>query len=218
VLDRYGDESALVGLLDVREQARAARFVHPRDRRRYIVSHAVVRTVLGRYVGVPARALRFEAGPAGKPRIDGTGLEFNLSHSGDRALLAMTHAGPIGVDVEAIDPAVGDAISHRFFSAAEREALMHTARDCRLAAFFRCWTRKESFIKAIGEGLAFPLSMFDVAIGEHVDNALLRCQVASVRADDWRVVPLVIDDGYAAAVTVTSGVVRVWQWDAPCEL
>jgi len=218
MIDQYGDESALVGLLDTREQARAARFVNPRDRRRYIVSHAVVRTVLARYAGVSTRELRFELGPSGKPRIDGAGLEFNLSHSGERALLAMTHAGPIGVDVEAINPEIADTIPHRFLSAAEREALMNTAGDGRLAAFFRCWTRKESFIKAIGEGLAFPLGEFDVAIEEHVENALLRCQVESVRAGDWRVVPLAIDDGYAAAVTVTSTVVRVCQWDTPHEL
>lgn len=215
LLDGYGDGSALVGRLDVREQARAARFLNPHDRRRYIVSHAVMRTVLGLYVGMPAAALRFEAGASGKPRIVDAELEFNLSHSGERALVAITHGGPIGVDVEAIDPRAAESVSRRFLSAAEHEALMATAGALRVGAFFRCWTRKESFIKALGDGLAFPLIGFDVAIEEHVGNALLRCHVASVRADDWRVVPLAIDEEYAAAVTVTSGVARVWQWDAP---
>jgi 4'-phosphopantetheinyl transferase len=216
-LDRWGDGSKLIGLLDDRERARAARFVNPRDGRRYIVSHAVTRTVLGRFVGVPPAALHFRTASAGKPHLAQASLDFNLSHSGERALLAITRGGPIGVDIEEIHPLDVEGLTHRFFSGAEHEALIATDSDNRVAAFFRCWTRKESFIKAIGDGLAFPLSGFVVAFGEHVGNALLRCDVASVRADDWRVVPLDAAHGYAAAVTVSNRVSRVWQWDVPDE-
>jgi 4'-phosphopantetheinyl transferase len=214
-LDRSGDGAALLDVLDAGERSRAARFINPHDRRRYIVAHAMMRTMLGRYLGVAAAALRFESAPAGKPRILGSTVEFSLSHSGERALLAMTGGGAIGVDIEAIDAMVAERVSHRSLSAAEQEALMAIDSDLRVPAFFRCWTRKESFVKAIGEGLRFPLNRFDVAVGEHVGNALLRCDVASIRADEWRVLPLATEAGYAAAVTVTSGVAHVWQWDAP---
>ena len=214
-LDAYGDGSALVGLLDSGERSRADRFVRARDRRRYLVSHAVMRTVLGRCLGRPAAALRFDATPKGKPFIAGETLEFNLSHSGERALLAMTCGGAIGVDVEAVEATAAKAISGRFLSAAEHEALTALDDRLRVAAFFRCWARKESFIKAIGDGLGFPLREFDVAIDERAGNALVRCNVAAIRAGDWRVVSLAIDAGYAAAVTVTRGIDRVWQWDAP---
>jgi 4'-phosphopantetheinyl transferase len=216
VLDSYGDGAELIPLLDDEERARAARFVQSRNRRRFIAAHAVTRVVLGRCLQVPADGLRFRIGARGKPAISGpvTSLEYSLSHSGERALVAVTRDRALGIDIEQIRPMDTLQVSARFFSPMEHAALASIGPAHLLPAFFRCWTRKESFVKATGDGLSRSLRRFAVSLDEQVANAL----VASDDPRDaarWTILPVEIDTGYAAAVTVSGAGCPITCWDAP---
>jgi 4'-phosphopantetheinyl transferase len=156
--------SRWTALLDAEEQARAARFVHERDRRSFVAAHALLRIVLQRLAGRPAPTWRFEAGPRGKPALHpdhGLGrLTFNISHTQGAVACAMTLDHAIGVDIEAVDRRVemlGIARSH--FAPAEFALLAAPDAD-RRDLFFRLWTLKEAYIKAHGDGLALPLQQF----------------------------------------------------------
>ena len=155
--------------LDERELARAGRFRFERDRKRFAFFRAAIRLILGRYVGRPPRELRFAYSPEGKPSLAGRPaddfLEFNLAHSEDVALLAVGRGRRIGVDLERIrDERDTDEIAERFFSRDEVRALRALAPDQRRKAFFSCWTRKEAYVKARGDGLSMPLSSFSMSL------------------------------------------------------
>ena len=161
------DEAPLRALLSPDEQQRAARFVFREDRRRYIVARARLRQLLGERLGAAPRALEFiysEHGkPALAPRYEGD-LRFNLSHCEDVAVYAFADAAEVGVDVEAVrrlDDA--DEIAMRVFSPRERVAYLRLPEGERPWGFFRCWTRKEAFVKALGSGLSHPLEDLDVS-------------------------------------------------------
>ncbi len=150
------------------ERTRAARFVFARDCRRFVVARSALRALLAEYLDVPAAALRFAYGPHGKPALDGNqaALGFNLSHSGEVAVVAMGWERALGIDVEQWRPLPDlAALAARSFAPRERAVLDALPASEQPAAFFRCWTRKEAFIKATGEGLAHPLDAFTVSLG-----------------------------------------------------
>ncbi len=159
-------------LLSADEQARADRFHFDRDRRRYTVARGELRSILGRYLDVPPARLTFDYGPHGKPRLllttDQIPLQFNVAHSHELALCAIARSREVGIDVEYTQRRVldMDQLAARFFSANENATYRAIPAPERRAAFFRCWTRKEAFIKAIGEGLSYPLDRFDVNLDE----------------------------------------------------
>jgi len=200
------------------ERARAARFHFERDRRRWTAARGAVRAVLEGYAGVPAASLAFRVGPHGKPALDGpaarAGLEFNVSHSGDLALCAVTHARAVGVDVEAIRPdfATGE-VARRFFAPAEVAALEALPSGERVEAFFACWTRKEAYLKGRGTGIALGLDRFEVSLAPGRPAALLATHDEPAAAARWRLVALAPGEGYAGAL-VTDGPARLvcWQW------
>jgi len=156
------------GLLSPEEQARASRFHFARDRRRFILAHGMLRSVVGAYLATAPSALRFERHPRGKPALIAAAgarrLCFNLSHSGELALLAVADDRDVGVDVERIRP-LGDAggISERHFAASERDRLRAAPADRTAEVFFTYWTRKEAVLKATGDGLLSPLEELDVS-------------------------------------------------------
>lgn len=161
------DSARLLPLLSPDEQARAARFHFTRDRDRYTSCRALLRTLLGAYLVRPAVSLRFSYGREGKPALHDvdTPLHFNIAHSESRAVLAFTCAAPVGVDVEAVRhlPELDEIATH-YFSVREIESLRTFPASERAAGFYRCWTRKEAFVKALGDGLARPLDEFAVAL------------------------------------------------------
>ncbi len=145
------------------ERDRAERFRFEHLRRRFVIAHGFLRDVLGGYLGMAPAAIRFETGEHGKPFVPGAEVQFNLSHSGDLAALAVTRARSIGVDVELARPVEWlDEIAARFFAAGEREKI--AAAPDRDRAFFECWTRKEAYIKGVGGGLSIPLTSFDTSL------------------------------------------------------
>ena len=195
----------LEGVLDSDELARAARFRFPSKRDEFIVSRGTLRWLLGRYMNCLPEELRFTYSQYGRPQLDGPslgeGVEFNLSHSGDVIVLAFARACRIGIDVEQVRTDFGTAeIAERFFSLAEREALCKLPVEQRHAAFFTCWTRKEAFIKALGEGLSHPLDQFDVSLNPGQPAALLATRPDADDTRRWSLRDIRVPAGYAGAL------------------
>lgn len=195
--------AALRATLAPEERERADRFRMDHLTTRFVAGRGALRDILGRYLGTAPAALRFTAGPYGKPALDPPRLPFNLSNSGDLALLAVAGAGDIGVDLEETRP-VPEAvqIAERMFSAAEQRALIALPQEEREAAFLRIWTRKEAFIKAQGGGVWTGLDRFDVSIGAAA--TLLAVDGSPAEAARWTMRALHPGPGYLAAL-VTEG-------------
>jgi len=209
------------------ERVRAARYHFLRDRDRFVAARGWLRTILGLYVGCQPRHVRLRYNRHGKPELDGIApsaggteedasarsagstslhraaspddLQFNLSHSEDLALCAVARGRRVGIDVEAIRPGFADdGLPETFFSPQEVEALRALAPDEQPAAFFTCWTRKEAYLKARGEGLIIPLDSFAV-LPAPPDRSL----ATPAEADDlarWSLCDLDLGPGYAAAL------------------
>jgi len=192
-------------LLDDEERARSMRFIRSSDRRRFVLAHAALRLFVARCLDVHPAAVRYENGVHGKPRL-GPGLpslEFNLSHSGRSGLLAVARDRPVGMDVEQVrDVPEALSIADTHFSAAERQVLWSLPAAERRGAFFRCWTRKEAMVKAIGEGLGRALGSFDVDLAPGAKSALTRFDGRSGSLTGWSLRDLTAPPGYAAAGAV----------------
>jgi 4'-phosphopantetheinyl transferase len=202
------DEPALPDVLDEDERRRASRFMFDRDRRRFVAAHAATRAILGRYLNADPLSLRYEVGERGKPRLvdPPVDVRFNLSHAGERALLAVTVGREIGVDIEQLRVVSNlMQLARSVFSAGEQERLRAASSSELHAVFFRMWTRKESFIKARGDGLHFPLKGFDVSDVPEAPQLLLSCEAEPSDVDRWTMVALPCEPGYIAALTVEGG-------------
>ncbi|MFX0544539.1 4'-phosphopantetheinyl transferase family protein [Roseovarius sp. S1116L3] len=141
-------------LLSPAESARAERFHFERDRHRQIRGRAFLRREVGRTLGADPRTLILTDGPDGKPRVKGPALEFNLSHSGDLAVLAISERGPVGIDVELIDRRVDVAsLARSVFAGAETDTLLALSENLCLLRFLAFWTAKEARMKLTGEGM-----------------------------------------------------------------
>jgi 4'-phosphopantetheinyl transferase len=187
------------------ERARAARFVFERDRRRFIAGRARLRHLLAARLGVAPEAIELVYGPQGKPglarRFADSDLRFNLSHCEDVAVYAFAHGREIGVDVEQIrELRDADDVAARFFSRREYEAYRALGPRDRPLGFFNCWTRKEAFIKALGEGLSHPLERFDVSLAPGEPARFLRVGETSGRDCGWWMESFSPVTGYVAAV------------------
>jgi 4'-phosphopantetheinyl transferase len=159
------------------ERARAARFRFPEHRERFITAHGALRDILSRYLDLPPAELAFTIEPHGKPALADPAhawLQFNLSHSGDLALIAVARDRPVGVDVEQmIPPDNFPRLVEQFFSANENAAFRALPESKRAAAFFAGWTRKEAYVKALGTGVSLPLDHFDVTMDPDAPARLL---------------------------------------------
>jgi 4'-phosphopantetheinyl transferase len=199
------------------ESGRAGRFHFEVHRRRFIIARGCLRAILSRYIGIPAADICFEYGSYGKPRLApldraAHSLEFNLAHSGDFALYAVTRLGEVGVDLELIQPDVArDEIARYFFSRAEIAVFRGLHEHARPQAFFDCWTRKEAFIKAKGMGLSLPLDQFDVTLAPAEPAALLSTRWDEAEAGRWSLRAIEVAPGYAGAVAI-----QTHEWDLHC--
>lgn len=204
----------LWGLLCEQERRRADRFAFDRDRDRFVVAHGGLRWVLSLYAQVPGQDLEFSSAPGGKPRLVTPGeLRFNLSHSEETALLAVAWGREVGVDVEAVRVIEDlDDLATTCFSRAERRALAEVPETSRLEAFFDGWTRKEAFLKLLGDGLARPLGSFDVTLAPGEPVRLLR--VEGARAGDWTLHAIDAGSGFRAALALAGPAtpIRLRDW------
>jgi 4'-phosphopantetheinyl transferase len=195
------------GYLSEDERSRAQRFRFPIDAYHFSAARALLRIVLAGYVRCDPRRLIFGYAAHGKPFLPHERqLHFNLSHSGGGALIGVTLEREIGVDVEAVRADVEvESIAQQFFSGAEQAALASLPQAARTQAFFDCWTRKEAFVKARGEGLSLPLDQFDVSLQPGAPAQLLATRPDAREAAAWELLALDYGAGYAAAVMTETG-------------
>jgi 4'-phosphopantetheinyl transferase len=194
-------------ILSTDERSRAARFHFARDRQFFTATRAILRMILGSYLDSSPSELVIQYSEKEKPSLHPSSsedpLEFNVSHSGSIAMLAFSRGRSLGVDVEALrDNFDHEAIARRFFSAEERRQLANLSPAERYRGFFRCWTRKEAYIKAQGAGLSLPLHQFDVSLRPGDLNALLATRPDPTAAAEWCLREIFVGDGYAAALCV----------------
>jgi 4'-phosphopantetheinyl transferase len=211
----------LAALLDDDERHRAGRFRFPVHRDRFVAGRGVQREILARYLGAEPAALRWRLASHGKPALDGahdsTGVRFNVSNAEDGLLVAVARGRELGVDLEALRPMPDGAdIATRFFSAPENEVFASIPPERRDEAFFTCWTRKEAFIKAVGEGLSMPLDRFDVTLVPGEPARLLRTRGDPGEAERWTLRELDPGPPWIAALAVEGSgwSLRLFDWDA----
>ena len=158
------------GVLSASEQTQARRFTFEDGQRHFTVARGALRRILSRYLDDPPPAHAFETGPHGKPSLKPASkseglhpLRFNVSHTGDIAVIAAAWNRELGIDIECVDRKVEmENLSKRFFSPTEAEDVLKADTATRRDVFFRIWTTKEAYIKARGDGLSLPLDQFDV--------------------------------------------------------
>lgn len=209
-------------LLTADELTKAGRFRFAKDRNQFIIGRGLLRVLLGRYLAREPEQLRFRYSSYGKPSLeDGAqaGLQFNLSHSHQMALLAFTRGRNVGVDIEYMRPDVEfEQLAQHFFSPSECAVLLDVAPALRKETFYNCWTRKEAYIKARGEGLSIPLDVFDVSLRPGEPAALLQCREDPAEVARWSLHALIPGEQYAAALVVektrehAEQDIRCWHW------
>jgi len=198
------------------EQMRADKFYFEHDKRHFIVGRGVLRMLLSQYTGIDPRALQFKYGRSGKPfLVNAEDLRFNISHSKDLALYGFTYNREIGVDIEymrTIDDF--EQIAERFFSAKENEVFRTLPYHKRMEGFYNCWTRKEAYIKATGDGLSYSLDRFDVTLAPGEEAKLLSIDGNAELAAEWRLETLRPAADYIAAVLVKGSQWHLerWRW------
>ena len=196
------ERARLAALLSPDEAERARRFHFDTDRNRFIVARASLRTVLATAMNTNPRAIRFAYGPGGKPLVD-RDLSFNLSHAGALVLIAVGWGGRIGVDVERVrDGLATPELERCCFAPSEIVPLADLEPAARRRAFFQCWTRKESYLKAIGTGITVPLDA--VAVVPLPERHGVSRVIAADAGADWSVHDLPVPAGYAAAIALDS--------------
>lgn len=199
------------GLLSKDEKQKASRFKFQKDNECYIITRGILRQLLGSYLELTPAEIQFTYTSFGKPLLAfDSSLKFNVSHSGSMAAFAFFQNQEIGVDIEKIkaDFDVLELAQH-FFSKKEIEALEKQAKEDLPRAFFRCWTRKESFIKAEGSGLSFPLHKFAVSLDHDNKASLLETQWDASEKEIWKLFSFTPAEGYIGAVAVTEATAAI---------
>jgi 4'-phosphopantetheinyl transferase len=187
-------------LLSKEEQARSDRYVRPADVVKFMVGRAVLRLILAQYLGLEPGEIMISTGKFGKPHIcksfNINYLTFNLSHSGEVCLVAVSHAREIGVDVEKLrDDVLVEDLATRYFSAEEVAELQALPIALRRLGFFLCWTRKEAYVKAKALGLQIPLDRFSVSLTPGQP-----AEIRGAEAGGWTILSFEPRPGYVAAV------------------
>lgn len=204
-LDSFSAES-LEHLLSEDEVIRARRFHFAKDRNHFTVARALLRKLLTAYLKENREPLQLLYGEMGKPFLAETGappISFNLAHSGGRAIYAFSKDRELGVDLEFVrEELAGDDIAKRFFSEREINTLQTVPAELRKQAFFNCWTRKEAYIKARGEGLSMPLDSFDVSLAPEETAALLQNHTDEGEVGRWEMRSIPVAPGFVAALVV----------------
>lgn len=193
-------------MLAPEERERADRFRFAQDRRRYVTGRAELRRRLSDRCGDLPGQLQLVVGPQGKPRLAAhRSVDFNLSHSGGWALLAITSGVTVGIDIEAVQPGIaGSGVAEHFFAPAEVRHLLSLPGRDRDQAFVECWTRKEAYLKGKGGGLSLPLDGFEVSFGPGRPARLLRSDTDPFDCHTWTLVDLseIVPPRFVAALAV----------------
>jgi len=211
------EAASLLALLNQEEQERAARFKFLAPRNQFVISRAMLRQVLARYLRIEARDVHFRTTTNGKPELAATcqvhdDFRFNLAHTAGAAVIAITRLRQVGIDVERIRMDTNALeLAERFFSRPEVEWLRSQPASEQIPAFFTCWTGKEAYIKAHGEGLSMSLSSFGVLPAHGTDSFKLQLKVYEnpEEARRWFICQLALGTGLRAALAVEGENCRV---------
>ncbi len=209
----------LVQTLDSDEQMRASRFYFEQDRTQFIVRHGLLRKILASYLNIEPEKLQFSYTTNGKPylvqKFGDKELQFNLAHSHELALYALTLDRRIGIDIEHIyNFAETDQLANRVLSRQEKAELRKCPPNEKLEILFRYWTCKEAYVKAIGEGLFLPLEDIHLSLKPGSIARLVRIKRSAQEASRWSLQELHPVPGFAAALVVEGHDYRLsqWQW------
>lgn len=213
-------ESDCLQFLSQDEKKRAARFHFKKDRAGYVAARSILRLLLGHYLNREPVSLRFNYSAHGKPFLNAqnentTKLEFNLSHSAEKALFAFCLNRPVGVDLERLRTNTDIlSLAERFFTPGEYKDLTSLPQEDQFEAFFRCWVRKEAFIKAKEQGLSLGLSKFEVSLKPDEPPILKHTFYQKKDAENWSLFDIEVEDRYKAALAVRgkNAEVRSFQW------
>jgi 4'-phosphopantetheinyl transferase len=206
-LDEPAKAGCEISVLSPDEIARASRFHFEKDRVHFTRCRSALRGLLAGYLPIPATEIHFEYLTGGKPQLaaeqNPRALQFNVSHSAGIALIAVGSVHRLGVDIEKIRSDLDTAsLAERFFSLRERVGIQALPSHLRVPSFFACWTRKEAFLKATGEGLSFPLADFSVTTHPDLDPELEEIRGNTKARKQWFLADLSGLDGYRAAVAL----------------
>lgn len=203
------------------ERQRASRYRARKDQEHFVVARGALKEILGRYLAVQPHQIRFSYSEYGKPTLssemDGDLLRFNVTHSHDIALYAIARGREVGLDVELIREEVACLeIAERFFAPVERLILRRLPPGLQTPAFFNCWTRKEAYIKALGEGLSHPLDQFAVSLIPGDPAQLIKTSRDPEDVSRWSLFDIALDPGYTAALAVEGSdpILRCWHYSA----
>jgi 4'-phosphopantetheinyl transferase len=209
-------QSSFLQLLSPDEKNRANKFRFKEDRQRFIAARAILRLLIGKYLEINPTEISFQYGEFGKPSLaDTNSLQFNISHSQNVALFAFTKKFNIGVDVEFVNPNTKiKEIAASFFSTNEIKNLLALPEKQQTLGFFYCWTRKEAFIKAVGEGLSFPLNKFEVSLEPDKPAKLLATHWQPKDVSKWSVYSLSPEPNFVGSLVIEGFVekVKCWSW------
>lgn len=207
-LDRPETErKRLFAHLSPEEMLRGDRLLDPGKRERFLAGRGILRELLGGMIGEEAREIRFISGEHGKPSLQRDAatdpIGFNASHSGSYLLVGVVFGGEVGVDLEEVRPELDFApMARRYFSPREQQELFGLPWQEQLPAFYRCWTRKEAYLKGIGTGFSQPSTCFDVSLLPGEKPALLAHRITPQDVGRWRLHDLPVPPGYCAAIAI----------------
>ena len=209
-------QSSFLKLLSPDEKNRARKFRFAKDSRNFIAARGILRLLIGKYLEINPAEISFQYSKFGKPGIvNNNSLQFNISHSQNIALFAFTKRFNIGIDVEFVNPDIEvKDIAANFFSKNEILNLLALAEEQQTLGFFNCWTRKEAFIKAVGEGLSFPLDKFEVSLEPDKPAKLLATDWEPEAVSKWSIYSMSPAANFVGSLAIEGFVdqVKFWNW------
>jgi 4'-phosphopantetheinyl transferase len=209
-------QSSFLKLLSPDEKNRAQKFRFAKDNRNFIIARGILRSLIGKYLEINPAEISFQYSEFGKPGIaDNNTLQFNISHSQNMALFAFTTKFNVGVDVEFVNPDIEvKDIAANFFSTNEIMNLLALPEKQQALGFFNCWTRKEAFIKAVGEGLSFPLDKFEVSLEPNKPAKLLATDWQPDAVSKWCIYSMSPGENFVGSLAIEGLVekVKFWNW------
>lgn len=195
--------------LSADEYKRAAQFVHLADTKRLIIAYSGLRLLLSKYLSVSADSFVFEKNNYGKPYLVNSPICFNLSHSKNWVIWAFALDNDLGIDIEYEREGVEIlSLAERFFTKEEYTVLKNIPPRDQLSAFYRCWTRKEAFIKATGKGLSYPLNKFEMTLKKEVFDWKIRIKNES-NCQKWYLYSLRMPEKYTAAIVLKKRIEKI---------
>lgn len=212
-----GQVTTLFKLLSDEEHVRAERLKIPGKRNQFVITRGRLRQIIAGLLDLDPRDFKFEYTSHGKPFLardwQGHELVFNVSHSYKMAIIGVTLDRQLGVDIEKIQEGKDHmSLANRFFSKREQAELSATPDENRTRAFYSCWTRKEAFVKAVGDGITYGLDSFDVSVHPDEIQASLNIHHNSGRNTAWSVFNIQMDDNYMASLAVSGATVSIRYW------